>query len=188
MTYILAFHPNDVISRPNKQAVSLADFRAANPLVPLVDEQWFQLDEGRILIINKEGGGNEPEPSDMHLYAALIDSIKNPPAPAVDKFYSVDVHPHAYLELDGVQGSVPDDVGVPTGFTIDAEGVQQWQYRDKTAEELVTDANNAAKAEIAVLEGAITLRRLREATLGTDNGWLDTQDALITVERNKINE
>ena len=35
------------------------------------------------------------------------------------------------------------------------------------------------KAEIAVLESQITQRRLREAVLGVDNGWLATKELEI---------
>jgi hypothetical protein len=32
----------------------------------------------------------------------------------------------------------------------------------------------------------VTPRRMREAVLGTDGGWLATQDALIAAERAKL--
>jgi len=43
-----------------------------------------------------------------------------------------------------------------------------------------------ALVEIAKLEAEITPRRLRDAILGNDNGWLTNQEALIAVERNKL--
>ena len=36
------------------------------------------------------------------------------------------------------------------------------------------------------LEGEVTPRRLREHSLGTDNGWLVNQEALIEAERSKL--
>lgn len=36
------------------------------------------------------------------------------------------------------------------------------------------------------LEAAITPRRTREAILGTDDGWLVEQEALISAERSKL--
>lgn len=45
---------------------------------------------------------------------------------------------------------------------------------------------NAALFEIDRLEGQITSRRLREATLGTDGGWLANQETLIAAERAKL--
>lgn len=40
--------------------------------------------------------------------------------------------------------------------------------------------------EISRLEAQITPRRLRETILGTGNGWLANQDALIAIERDKL--
>ena len=40
--------------------------------------------------------------------------------------------------------------------------------------------------EIARLEAQITKRREREAILGTDNGWLAAQEALLATERAKL--
>jgi len=54
-----------------------------------------------------------------------------------------------------------------------------------TAEEI---AAQEALNTIYALEEAITSRRLREAVLGTETptGWLETQEALIAVERAKL--
>lgn len=41
-------------------------------------------------------------------------------------------------------------------------------------------------AQIAALEEVITPRRIREAILGTDGGWLANQEALIAAERSKL--
>ena len=54
------------------------------------------------------------------------------------------------------------------------------------AEEAPQRAQDIIKAEIQHLESKITPRRLREAILGTDNGWLANQDSLISTERNKL--
>ena len=43
-----------------------------------------------------------------------------------------------------------------------------------------------ALAEIARLEAEITPRRIREALLGKDNGWLSTQENKIITERAKL--
>ena len=42
-------------------------------------------------------------------------------------------------------------------------------------------------SQIAELEGTVTQRRLREAALGTDNGWLADLDAQVTALRKKLN-
>ena len=47
----------------------------------------------------------------------------------------------------------------------------------------------AALAEIIRLEAeASKPRRIREALLGIDNGWLENQESLIVIERNKLGE
>ncbi len=183
MTYIMAFHPDNIIRRKDKQDITLTDFRAANPFVPLVDGQFFQLDEDRLIIMNEKGQGDEVN---MMEYAELIDSINNPPALAIDKFFSNDIVIDAYLELDVIQVSIPNNDNIPTGFTVDVNSVQQWQYRDKNAAELIVDSNNVALIEIVRLESEVTQRRLREGALSVDGGWLANQDALITIERNKL--
>lgn len=40
--------------------------------------------------------------------------------------------------------------------------------------------------QILLLEAEITPRRLREAVLGTDNGWLADKEAEIAIERVKL--
>jgi hypothetical protein len=52
-----------------------------------------------------------------------------------------------------------------------------------TVEEL---ARQAVLAEITRLESQITPRRMREALLGADGGWLEAQEALIAIERAKL--
>jgi hypothetical protein len=47
-------------------------------------------------------------------------------------------------------------------------------------------AQQVVLVEIARLESEVTQRRLREATLGTDGGWLANQEALIAAERSKL--
>ena len=42
------------------------------------------------------------------------------------------------------------------------------------------------RQEIAVLESAITPRRLRESILGTDGGWLSEQESKIVELRNQL--
>ena len=72
---------------------------------------------------------------------------------------------------DGVITAFPG--GIPSKSDQDA-----W-----TAEYAVVEA---AMAEITRLELQVTQRRIREATLGTDGGWLANQEALIAAERSKL--
>jgi len=55
-----------------------------------------------------------------------------------------------------------------------------------TEAELVEIATKNILAEVTRLESQITPRRIREAVLGTDNGWLEAQEALIAIERAKL--
>jgi hypothetical protein len=43
-----------------------------------------------------------------------------------------------------------------------------------------------AQAKIVRLEGQVTQRRIRDAIVGTDNGWLISQEALIAIERARL--
>lgn len=51
-----------------------------------------------------------------------------------------------------------------------------------TAYEAETPRRTAIE-EIQRLEKDVTQRRLREAALGTDNGWMANQESLIAVQR-----
>lgn len=42
------------------------------------------------------------------------------------------------------------------------------------------------KSKISELEAAVTPRRMREAVLGIDNGWLERQDSAIAALREKL--
>lgn len=54
------------------------------------------------------------------------------------------------------------------------------------AETVRLEAQAVVLASIARLEAAITPRRMREAVLGTDEGWLANQESLIAAERAKL--
>jgi|TARA_R110000823_G_scaffold59668_1_gene143129 hypothetical protein len=51
---------------------------------------------------------------------------------------------------------------------------------------LAATTSREATRQIEVLEKAISPRRIREAILGTDGGWLAAQEALIATERAKL--
>jgi len=46
--------------------------------------------------------------------------------------------------------------------------------------------HSSVKVEIASIEETITKRRLREATLGIDNGWLEQTNAQIAALRERL--
>ena len=63
------------------------------------------------------------------------------------------------------------------------------EYQEYTSEELATKANGQIMTNILRLEAeAAQPRRIREAILGIDNGWLANQESLIAIERNKLGE
>ena len=86
-------------------------------------------------------------------------------------------------EFDGwvkVVDTAPNPTGgqVVGGSNVElVEGIPQkvYTYRDQTPMEI-----------IHALESQVTPRRIRDAILGTDNGWLANQEALIAVERSKL--
>lgn len=47
-------------------------------------------------------------------------------------------------------------------------------------------ASDAIKEKIAELEAQVTDRRIREAVLGVDGGWLKEQDAKISALRSQL--
>lgn len=76
----------------------------------------------------------------------------------------------------------PEDKNiVVTGFRINADHVQVWDTRLKTDQELFAEK----KSSIRELENEQTPRRIREAILGLDAGWLanlETEIALLRKE------
>lgn len=67
---------------------------------------------------------------------------------------------------------------------------QQWEVIPLDPEQVAANqkqANNSSVlSQIAALEASVTQRRLREATLGTDNGWLAGIDSQIAALRSQL--
>lgn len=75
---------------------------------------------------------------------------------------------------------------LPDGYTVlQPEESQVWDG-SKWIDKPEPTEKDLAHAEIRRLESQITERRKREAILGTDNGWLAAQEALIQIERDKL--
>lgn len=74
---------------------------------------------------------------------------------------------------DSSQITIHDDTVLPTEAELQAE------CERLTAQQVIFE-------EIARLESEVTPRRMREAVLGTDGGWLANQEALIAAERSKL--
>lgn len=62
------------------------------------------------------------------------------------------------------------------------EWEQVWEVRSKTAEEMKLGVIN----EIQKLESLVTPRRIREAVLGIDGGWLADIEARISTMRKQL--
>lgn len=84
-------------------------------------------------------------------------------------------------------------VGAHGGFVAANPGgsPQYWSTDGVTiAYDSATEASDISRrgviSEIMRLESEVTQRRLREAVLGTDGGWLAVQEALIDTERSKL--
>tara|TARA_R110002126_G_scaffold23120_3_gene81615 strand:+ start:697 stop:1095 length:399 start_codon:yes stop_codon:yes gene_type:complete len=89
--------------------------------------------------------------------------------------------------------TIQDAAGLPDhtadGFDdiVTADGVTTvMKERPLTAEEIAQRDRDLVLQEIKRLEEEVTPRRTREAILGTDDGWLANQDALIAAERAKL--
>ena len=74
--------------------------------------------------------------------------------------------------LDSVDFEHLLPVGCVAITAVEADAIRQAAIVPPTANELI-------QQQIATLEATISSRRLREATLGTDNGWLKSLDAQI---------
>ena len=77
--------------------------------------------------------------------------------------------------------SVIDDTAV-----TETKQTPPLSWADVVAEVSVREAAAIVQDQIAALEASITPRRIREAILGTDGGWLANQEALIAAERSKL--
>jgi|GEM_PF-5139079 len=84
---------------------------------------------------------------------------------------------HGYYEGDQID---PADLAVPQrpDFTYAWNG-SAWQPTAETH-------NAPILAEIATMESSVSERRLREAVLGTDNGWLKNINDQIAALRSQL--
>lgn len=92
------------------------------------------------------------------------------------------------INNNGISVQVADNVTVKT-----INGVHYLLTADEEAQQAASqqaweagEVRRNAIAEIKRLESLITERRKREASLGTDNGWLASQEVLIQIERDKL--
>lgn len=92
------------------------------------------------------------------------------------------------INNDGVEVEVEDSVTVTTinGVHYLLTTAEKAEQAARTAAWDAGAVKRGAQAEINRLEGEVTERRKREAILGTDNGWLSAQEALISTERAKL--
>lgn len=86
-----------------------------------------------------------------------------------------------YVEVD-------DNVQVRTenGVHYLLTQAEKDEFTNRNSGQVNRAAQSLVKLKIEELESQITNRRLREAILGIDNGWLANQESLIAAERVKL--
>jgi hypothetical protein len=97
-------------------------------------------------------------------------------------------------DKDGNEVQVPNNTmckagrngGLPQLYTTEELAVIEAELAAREEAWNAESVSRNAKAKIMQLEAEITNRRLREAILGTDNGWLVKQESLIAIERAKL--
>lgn len=97
-------------------------------------------------------------------------------------FYHTDVHSHDQMPADALNIT---DEHYQAMMQAQHDGKQIVAGKDglPVAITPVIDPQTAIKQQISALERAITPRRLREAILGIDDGWLKAQDGMIKTLR-----
>ena len=98
------------------------------------------------------------------------------------------------LDLDGHEVEVSKDTichagingSLPTLYSPEELVTIEVDLAERAAIVAAEAPTKAAQEEINRLERQITLRRIREALLGTGNVWMVAQEALIEIERNKL--
>ena len=92
------------------------------------------------------------------------------------------------IDNKGIEVEVADNISVKTvdGIHYLLTPADEAAIQAKEAEYVASKVARDALNEIANLERAITPRRVREAILGVDAGWLSNQEAFIAAERSKL--
>lgn len=89
-------------------------------------------------------------------------------------------------EHENIVVRIADGIVIPEGNWL-WDQYQQWLADGNTPDPVgIPDQNEAIIAEISELESQITDRRIREAIIGTDGGWLKAQDEKIAALRHKL--
>jgi hypothetical protein len=100
-------------------------------------------------------------------------------------FYATQIHGDS-IPADAVEITAEEHAALLAGqssgkvITADAEG------RPCLAEPAPLTPNQITLGKIAELEASVTDRRIREAVLGIDNGWLANVNAQIDALRNNL--
>jgi hypothetical protein len=101
-------------------------------------------------------------------------------------FARVPVVPGPVLEVYVGDQLFPMHEGIAKTFYPAPEGTRVGSQYDGHAVTAPIDPNESLKAQIRELEASITHRRLGEAILGSDNGWLKQTVGQITLLRAKL--
>lgn len=86
-----------------------------------------------------------------------------------------------------------------SGYAVRNDGIYGWRvvdsaddclanetFQDQQPSEYIPSNNDKIKQQIAELESQQTERRIREATLGIDNGWLKNLNDQIAALRSQL--
>ncbi len=92
------------------------------------------------------------------------------------------------IDNNGIEIQVSDDTPVNTtsGIHYLLTPEEETQEQIKKTEWESKSIRRSGLAEISRLEGLQTPRRIREAILNNDNGWLAALELLIEAERDKL--
>ena len=96
-------------------------------------------------------------------------------------FYATEIHGDA-IPADAVEITTEEHAELLAGQSCGKRIVADKDGRPVLAEPPQPSASELIKIQIAELEATITDRRIREAVLGIDNGWLkDINDQIVTL-------
>jgi hypothetical protein len=106
-------------------------------------------------------------------------------SPNTGGFYLESVHGDT-MPLDVVEVSVEEHAALMAGQTAGKRIQANEQGLPVLVDPPAPSAADVIRQSIGALEASVTPRRLREAVLGVDNGWLQSVDAQIVALRAQL--
>lgn len=98
-------------------------------------------------------------------------------------FYDLDLHTPEQIPADAIEITAEDHANL---MAAQSAGNSIGANDEGFPVAVPPTERSLTLSKIAELEAMITPRRLREAVLGTDGGWLETIDAKIATLRAKL--